>query len=245
MERFVHTFAETADIETSSSDYAKRFAGSVGAWFLELQSKAVLCMLSELPKASVLDVGGGHGQLTGPLISHGFKVTVLGSANSCSERIKDYLKTGQCEFKIGNVVDLPFPDASFDVVVSFRLLPHVAQWHRLISELSRVARDTVIIDYPTKMSINMITPMLFHLKKKVEGNTREYATFYEKEIIKEFSKSHFQRVDRYAEFFFPMVFHRVLKSPKISNILENMARTVQMTSLFGSPVILKMRRRKG
>ena len=31
-------FPETADVETSSDDYARRFAGPVGEWFLERQA---------------------------------------------------------------------------------------------------------------------------------------------------------------------------------------------------------------
>src|SRR3989338_8000949 len=37
---------EAPDIETSSEDYARRFAGPVGAWFLQVQRVAVLRFLS-------------------------------------------------------------------------------------------------------------------------------------------------------------------------------------------------------
>ncbi|NEO49979.1 MAG: class I SAM-dependent methyltransferase, partial [Moorea sp. SIO4A3] len=57
-------FPETADIETSSEDYASRFAGEIGAWLLKVQEDATLKMLTPYPKATILDVGGGHGQLT-------------------------------------------------------------------------------------------------------------------------------------------------------------------------------------
>ena len=61
-------FSETADIETSSDDYAARFAGEIGAWLLKVQEEATLRMLAAYPNAKILDVGGGHGQLTGALI---------------------------------------------------------------------------------------------------------------------------------------------------------------------------------
>src|SRR5262245_53053861 len=50
---------EEADVATSSADYARRFAGGVGAWFLEVQAKATVELLAPWPGASVLDVGGG------------------------------------------------------------------------------------------------------------------------------------------------------------------------------------------
>ena len=31
---------ETADVETASEDYARRFAGPIGAWFLDEQTRA-------------------------------------------------------------------------------------------------------------------------------------------------------------------------------------------------------------
>ena len=64
------------DVETSSEDYARRFAGGVGAWFVEAQARITLELLAPWPRARVLDVGGGHAQLTGPLVEAGYDVTV-------------------------------------------------------------------------------------------------------------------------------------------------------------------------
>src|SRR5690348_10446475 len=66
-------FPETADVETSSDDYARRFAGTVGAWFLERQADATRELLADLPHgAKVVDVGGGHAQLTPMLVEAGY-----------------------------------------------------------------------------------------------------------------------------------------------------------------------------
>ena len=54
------------DVETASEDYARRFAGEVGRYFLDVQAEIVLEMLASWPQASVLEVGGGHAQLAGP-----------------------------------------------------------------------------------------------------------------------------------------------------------------------------------
>ncbi len=80
-------FSETADIETASDDYAARFSGAVGSYFLQVQSRLTLDLLEDLPRASVLDVGGGHAQLTRPLIDNGYTVTVTGSADICRTRL--------------------------------------------------------------------------------------------------------------------------------------------------------------
>ena len=52
---------EDADIGTSSEDYARRFTGAAGRWFVETQTRITLGFLGRLPVgASILDVGGGH-----------------------------------------------------------------------------------------------------------------------------------------------------------------------------------------
>lgn len=233
-------YPETADIETSSEDYAPRFSGKVGSWFLKVQEEATLRMLASYPGASILDVGGGHGQLTGALIQNGYRVTVLGSAEICKMRIQKMVDEGRCSFKVGNILDLPYPRQAFDVVVSYRLLPHVTRWREFLSELTRVARQAVIVDYPTVRSINYFAPLLFQLKKKMEGNTRTFISFKESVMFEQFESLGFIRADRYPEFFFPMALHRALKSPVISKTTETFCRFSGLTHLFGSPVILKL-----
>ncbi len=141
------TFPETADIETSSEDYARRFSGAVGAWFLRVQEQATLRMLPPAIGTTILDVGGGHGQLTDAFLRQGYAVTVLGSAEVCQQRIWHLLDDPRCTFQVGNLIKLPYPDRAFDAVVSYRLLPHVTQWQVLMAELTRVARHVVLVDY--------------------------------------------------------------------------------------------------
>jgi len=241
-------FPETADIETSSEAYASRFSGPTGAWLLRVQSAATLAMLAPYPNASVLEVGGGHGQLTSGLIAAGHTVTVLGSDESCQTRIRSLVETGQCQFDVGNVLALPYADNSFDVVISYRFLAHVEQWQQFLSELARVAKRAVLVDYPTLRSVNYITPLLFSFKKGVEGNTRPYTCYDETKLLNyaqslglSVGNSRQERQhQRYAQFFWPMVLHRMLGKPQISSVLEGGARQLGLSKQFGSPVILKL-----
>src|SRR6476660_3071093 len=100
---------ENADIGTSSEDYARRFAGAVGRWFVETQSRMTLSLLGSLPiGASILDVGGGHAQIAPPLIEAGYEVTVVGSDPVCSARLQPWLSTNRCRFEVANLQALPF-----------------------------------------------------------------------------------------------------------------------------------------
>lgn len=235
-------FPETPDIETSSDDYAARFAGSIGKWLLKIQEQATLSMLMPHANASILDVGGGHGQLTSALIKNGYKVTVLGSDESCQKQIQSFVENGSCEFKVGNVLALPYPDNAFDVVISYRMLAHITQWQKFLSELNRVSKTAVIVDYPTVRSFNSIAPLLFSFKKNVEQNTRPYISYEENQIFTYFRSIESQPEERYAQFFWPMVLHRMLKSPRLSTFLEGLVRPIGLTYLMGSPVLLKSRK---
>jgi SAM-dependent methyltransferase len=239
----VSDFIETADIETSSDDYARRFSGAIGAWFLKIQEDATVRMLSEYPGVSVLDVGGGHGQLAGALIQRGYRVTVVGSADVCKARLETFISEGRCDFKAGNLLALPYPDRAFDVVISYRLLAHVTRWSQLMRELTRVARETVVIDYPSIRSFNWVATHFFGFKKRIEGNTRPFACFKEADLVQLCETLGFPRVDRYPEFFFPMVIHRLVQWPALSTTAEALFRFLGITSMLGSPVIVKFRRK--
>ena len=237
-------FPETADIDTSSDDYASRFAGPAGEWMLKVQEQITVGMLNKRPGAKILDVGGGHGQLANPLCDQGYEVTVLGSDESCRHRISRIVDSGRCRFVVGNVIDLPFPDRSFDVVISFRLVTHCERWPILVKELCRVAKDAVIVDYPTGQSLNAIAPMLFGAKKKIEVNTRTWALFRHRQIIDEFAQNGYRVGTMDKQFFLPMVLHRMLKNRSLSAFLEKICRRSGLTRLWGSPVIVEMVREK-
>ncbi len=233
-------FTETADIETSSDGYATRFAGGVGRWFLSVQEQATLRMLAPYPGATVLDVGGGHGQITGALIAGGFDVTVVGSDPFCAQRIQPYIDARRCSFEVGDMLNLPYPDKAFGVVISYRLLPHVTQWERFIGELCRVAEKAVILDYPEVNSVNAFVPLFFNFKKQLEGNTRHYTNYRRADLLRIFREYCFIYGESYAQYFVPMVVHRKLQAPTVSEHMERMCRGVGLTRRWGSPVILKM-----
>lgn len=235
-------FPETADIHTSADEYAGRFAGKSGAWMLAVQERIALDFLRKTGAKTVLDVGGGHGQLARPLVRDGYDVTVLGSSAECAHRIRDLVAANRCRFTVGNVVALPYPERSFDAVISFRLVTHCERWPVLIAELCRVARQAVIVDYPTSQSVNSIAPALFGAKKKLEKNTRPWRLFRHDEVLGEFARHGYRVSDQTGQFFFPMVLHRVLKLQPVSAALERLSGALGCNRRWGSPVIVSLTR---
>lgn len=231
---------ETADIESSTDAYAQRFAGPTGQWMLSRQESITKALLRHRGAgATVLDVGGGHGQLAIPLSKSGFDVTVLGSTPACAHRIQAAIDTHQCRFRTGNVIDLPFENKSFDIALSFRMLTHCVQWPTLVAELCRVARQDVVIDYPASQSLNCIAPWLFDAKKKFETNTRYWRSFRHDEMIDAFAANGYQLAQMEKQFFLPMVVHRMLKCKPLSAAAEAICRALALTRLGGSPVIAR------
>jgi ubiquinone/menaquinone biosynthesis C-methylase UbiE len=234
---------ETPDIETSSEDYARRFSGRAGAYFLECQRAAVAELVSMSPGSRVLDVGGGHGQLAPFLAAAGHDVTVLSSSNACFSRFPQP-DHGHCiERTTGDLLNLPFADRSYDLVVSVRLISHIQSWERLVEEFCRIANTAVIIDYPSTSGLNALTPLLFSFKKRIEKNTRTYTSFSKRQLAQTFDGHDFQVTQTRAQFFLPMGLHRALGGAGYMQSLESMFAKIRVTHRFGSPVLLRADRR--
>ncbi|MCB0329905.1 MAG: class I SAM-dependent methyltransferase [Bdellovibrionales bacterium] len=232
---------DAPDIHSSSDMYARRFSGPVGEWMLDIQLQCILKGLSEKNITSILDVGGGHAQVTPALVEAGFDVTVLGSTEGCANRLSHVLSDGRCEFRVGSLRKFPFEDKSFDAVVCMRQLSHVKDWKEFVGELSRVAKVAVIVDYPPKLSFNFVADHLFFAKRHFESNTtRPFMIFQDREVADAFRGNGFEPIRLEREFFLPMVFHRMCKSKTISAALEAGFRLGGMTRYFGSPVILTL-----
>lgn len=234
---------ETPDIETASDSYARRFSGPAGRYLLAEQDAALRAVLAGWTGDTVLDVGGGHAQLTPALRTLARDVVVFGSDSRSLERVRREFP--DCATATGDLLDLPFGPRSFDLVVAVRLLPHVRNWPRLLSELCRVARSTVVIDYPRTTGVNSLTPILFPLKKRLEGNTRHYRNFRDAEVAEVLQVCGFEPRERQAQFLLPMVVHRRANGFAALRGVERAAKSLRITQAFGSPVLLRADRHGG
>lgn len=236
---------EDADIETSSEEYARRFAGDVGRWFLEVQARSTLELLSTLPPgSSILDVGGGHGQIAPSLVGAGHTVTVFGSTPACAQHLPARMGAAPYRFETGDLRALPYPDRAFSAVTCFRLLPHSVDWRHLIGELCRVAQLAVVADYPSSRSVNQFANRFFAFKRKVERNTRPFELFDPSEIEAAFAGHDFAVSAERPQFLLPMVLYRMAGSDRLGRLAEQPGRWLGLTRYFGSPVVVRADRRR-
>ncbi len=228
----------TPDVETSSDAYAARFAGPVGRWMLEVQAQQVRALLASASTGplDVLELGGGHGQLAGPLSEAGHRVTVHASRAGCHRRL------APLGSRVGRVVSelwrLPFREGRFDAVVGVRLLAHVEEPRALLAEMARVSARFVLVDFPVQGALHRLAPLLFGAKRRLEGNTRPYFAYVPGRLEAELHALGLRRRGQARLFCLPMAAHRGARSPALSRGLEGAAARLGLTPRLGSPMLV-------
>ncbi len=105
--------------------------------------------------ATVLDAGCGDGVLSVLLAKKGCHVTGvdISEPNIAAAKIYAQKEGVAVEFRTSDIEGIPFPDRSFDYVVSSHVLEHVPDFEQGARELSRLARKEVFIAIPTCLSL--------------------------------------------------------------------------------------------
>jgi ubiquinone/menaquinone biosynthesis C-methylase UbiE len=89
----------------------------------------------------LLEVGCG----TGLLLERLAKVTKSAKGIDLSTGMLEKARARGLDVRHGSAVDLPYPDASFDVTCSFKVLAHVEAIDRALAEMIRVTRPKGIV----------------------------------------------------------------------------------------------------
>ena len=124
----------TPQVERTHYDFnSYAFPGRFVSYYWQLKE-----VLGSSP-TSILEVGAGD-RVFGNFLKSNTTITYT-SVDVASDLMPDV---------VGSVLDLPFPDASFDTVCAFEVLEHLPfeQFETAVRELHRVARTRVIISLP-------------------------------------------------------------------------------------------------
>lgn len=100
------------------------------------------------PEMSLLDVGCGPGSITLDLASHVGRVEGIDPAEEAiAAAVSAHAGTGvdNVVFRLGDVNDLPYGDATFDVVYAHQVLQHLADPVAALCEMLRVLRPGGIL----------------------------------------------------------------------------------------------------
>jgi SAM-dependent methyltransferase len=134
-----------------SSNYRKHTAANPlqRALIDRFHSRIVAEVLALSPQ-TFLDAGCGEGFVARRVLNAapGISLTGCDVSPSALEIAADANR--EARFVAGSVVDLPFPDRSFDVVGCFEVLEHLPDDlpRQALSELARVARNAVVLSVP-------------------------------------------------------------------------------------------------
>jgi len=128
-----------------SREAAKYFEEVSGRWDTLRKSfygdevrDAVLSAAQLLPESTVLDVGAGTGFLTEGAAKIARKVIALDFSEAMMSEARAKLGQGNIEFKIGNVEQIPLPNASVDAVIGNMVLHHCPIPEAAVGEMARV-----------------------------------------------------------------------------------------------------------
>jgi SAM-dependent methyltransferase len=102
----------------------------------------------------VLDIACGAGYGSALLARGGTRVTGADISQAAIDHARDrYASVPGLEFRQADCAALPFPDASFDAVVSFETVEHIASQEAFLDEIRRVLRPggLVVLSCPNKV----------------------------------------------------------------------------------------------
>lgn len=123
-----------------------------GRWIGDVEFELLCRHLDTTPGKSLLDVGCGTGWFTRRLAAAGLDVTgldvdadALDFARQRSDHDISYVKGDACR--------LPFPDQSFDQVISITALCFVDDWPHAMAEIVRVTRRRFVLGLLNRHSL--------------------------------------------------------------------------------------------
>ncbi len=118
---------------------------------------------------TVLEVGCG----TGLLLRRLALVAARATGVDLSPGMLAHARARGLDVREGTATDLPFADASFDVAVSFKTLPHVPDLRRALGEMARVVRPggTLIVELYNPKSARFLAKRFLRPGLVAEGRT--------------------------------------------------------------------------
>ncbi len=101
---------------------------------------------------TVLDAACGEGYGTDMLAQHAKQAYGIDIDTETIKHSQSRYKRENLQFRQGSCTDLPFEDSTFDVVISFETLEHLAEQSQMLNEFNRVLKKDgiLIISTPDK-----------------------------------------------------------------------------------------------
>ena len=230
-----HTIAP--DVFTACPAYDTRFSGDLGEYFLSVQEEAVIGHLKRIATGplSILEIGGGHLQITKKLLALGHSVTIHGSTDEALTKLDLSELSSSVQRVVCPLEQLNQKVKRSDIVIALRLLPHVIDVKTLLSQMVRLAKIGIIFDFASTRGLNSLSKLTFAFKKRIEKNTRPYFNHSPALVKQTLLELNCKEIEFKGQFVFPMGLHRALKKVPLSKLIESIAQPVR--NVWGNPII--------
>ena len=157
--------------------YDRWFTTPIGSLVRKYETELILNLLSPKQGEIILDAGCGTGMFTLDILSSGSKVIGLDLSLPMLKRAEKKLKGYPFQIVLADMLHLPFPESSFDKVVSVTALEFVEDGKAAVGELFRVTKKGGRVVLAT---LNSLSP--WALRRRVEAKERH--TLFEKAIFR-------------------------------------------------------------
>lgn len=235
-----YSYTHYADPETARTFDDRRFGGPIGGLIAATQAKLLADSVGRVQGATILDVGTGTGRAALHFARGGAIVTGVDASEQMLTiaRLRAASEGLPVTFRNGDAHALQFPDRSFEVAVSLRVVMHTVRWRECVEELCRVSDRLVILDYPSSHSLAGIQSMFRRLLHAVGVRTEAYRVFAPREIPDVLIASGFRPRSVHRLFVLPIAFHKVIGSRHFTVAIETVLDRLGLRRLFGSPVTI-------
>ena len=136
----------------SPEDYDAWYRSPRGKWTGETEYRLLTKLLQPISGESLLDIGCGTGYFTRRFAESGLAVTGVDPSPAMLGFARKHAVAGE-RFVFGDARALPFPDRSFDLVISVTALCFIPEQMRALSEMLRVTRRRFAIGLLNRNSL--------------------------------------------------------------------------------------------
>ena len=239
-----YSYSAYADPAMAATFDAKRFGGPIGRMLLADQQLVLSEFLADVSATQILDLGTGTGRAAIALARRGALVTGVDASNEMLDvaRARCSDEGLSITFAEGDAHQLVFADRSFDSAVCLRLLMHVPDWRKVVSELCRVTRTRLVLDYPAVASAASLQAAWRGATAQLGREVEAYRVFRSGVISHELALHGFRIIATHKQFVLPIAAHKLIGSASFTRNLEGLMARAGIRRLAGSPVTIAAER---
>ncbi len=157
--------------------YDKWFATPIGSVVRGYELELIMDLLKPKQRDVILDAGCGTGVFTVDILASGARVVGLDISLPMLKQAQKKLKRLPFQIVLANMLNLPFPEGSFDKAVSVTALEFIEEAKQAVAELFRVTKKggTIVV-----ATLNSLSPWASRRIAKA----KERHTIFEKAIFR-------------------------------------------------------------